>query len=147
MKNAKPAIILLFTLLFFKTAISQEKSPMIKGNVDISIKKGTIACDFIMSDMPDIPYYVIRLNSGMNIRYFKDVKRSPEPLYYDMDKKDTLLADETAAYLMHENTGNPDRYLPKELEVKYLSMFAVVPDSASGYMGQDWRGNIAFNGY
>ncbi|MEP6613581.1 MAG: M1 family aminopeptidase [Mucilaginibacter sp.] len=147
MKNAKPAIILLFTILFFKTTFSQEKSPLIKGTINISIKNGTIACDFIMSDMPDIPYYVIRLNSGMNVHYFKDVKRSPEPLYYDMDKRDTLLADETAAYLMHENTGNPARYLPEQLEVKYLGMLPVVADSASGYMGQDWRGNIAFNGY
>jgi len=26
-------------------------------------------------------------------------------------------------------------------------MYPVVPNSASGYMGQDWRGNVAFNGY
>jgi hypothetical protein len=26
-------------------------------------------------------------------------------------------------------------------------MYPVVPDSAHGWMGQDWRGNVAFNGY
>ena len=120
---------------------------MIKGTVVVSIKKGTIACDFIMSDMPDIQNYVVRLNSGMNIHYLKDVKRSPKPLDYDIDKKDTLQAEETAAYLVHENRGNPARYLPEQLEVKYVGMYPVVPDSAGGYMGGDWRGNIAFNGY
>lgn len=31
--------------------------------------------------------------------------------------------------------------------MNYLGMYPVVADSTSGYMGSDWRGNIAFNGY
>lgn len=126
---------------------AQEKSPLITGNVNISIKKGTIACDLIVTDLPDVKDYVIRLNSGMNIHYFKDLKRSKQPLYYDMDTKDSIQSDETKAYYLHENTGNPARYLPEELEIKYAGMYPVIADSLSGYMGQDWRGNIAFNGY
>ena len=37
-------------------------------------------------------------------------------------------------------------YLPEQLEIKYLGMYPVVTDSIDGYMGSDWRGNIAFNG-
>lgn len=83
----------------------------------------------------------------MNIHYFKDVKRSNKPLYYDMDTKDSIESDETKAYYVHENRGNPARYIPEEFEAKYLGMYPVVKDEKSGYMGQDWRGNIAFNGY
>ena len=83
----------------------------------------------------------------MNIHYFKDLKLGGGPLYYDMDTKDSIGSDETKAYYLHENRGNPARYIPQRLEVKYLGMYPVVTDSASGYMGQDWRGNIAFNGY
>ncbi|AMR33171.1 hypothetical protein A0256_17980 [Mucilaginibacter sp. PAMC 26640] len=147
MLNLKPVFIILFLITTVTTASAQETSPLIKGNVEISVKKGTIACDLILSNLPEIKNYVIRLNSGMNIHYFKDLQRSNSPLYYDMDTKDSVLSDETKAYYLHENTGNPARYIPKELEVKYLGMYPVIKDSTSGYMGQDWRGNIAFNGY
>ena len=147
MYKLKPAYIILSIILSFATAQAQERSPLIRGNINISVKKGTIACDLILSNLPDIKNYVIRLNSGMNIHYFKDLKRNKLPLYYDMDTKDSIQSDETKAYYLHENIGNPARYIPEELEVKYIGMYPVVKDSTSGYMGQDWRGNIAFNGY
>lgn len=144
---------LLFSIFFFllianlASAQSQSTYPMIRGNVDISITKGTIACDFFVTDLPDVKNYVIRLNSGMNLHYFKDVGRSNDALYYDADTKDSIMSDETKAYFVHENRGNPARYLPKELEIKYMGMYPVIRDSVSGYMGADWRGNVAFNGY
>jgi hypothetical protein len=147
MRKFKPAFILLALVFTLATANAQDKTPMIKGSVEISVKKGTIACDLFVTNLPDIKNYVIRLNSGMNIHYFKDVKRSNEALYYDMDTKDSIQSDETKAYYLHENRGNPARYLPEELEMKYLGMYPVIADSTSGYMGQDWRGNVAFNGY
>jgi hypothetical protein len=147
MVKAKPLVILIAITTFILAANAQEKTPLIKGSVDISIKKGTIACDLILSGLPQINNYVLRLNSGMNIHYFKDVKRGGGSLYYDMDTKDSIQSDETKAYYLHENRGNPARYIPKEVEVKYLGMYPVIMDSTSVYMGQDWRGNIAFNGY
>ncbi|MES2111476.1 MAG: hypothetical protein V4577_22150 [Bacteroidota bacterium] len=153
--NTRILTLLIILTAFFKVAFSQETSPLIKGNVEISIKNGTIACDFVISDIPHIDYskdgdaedYVIRLNSGMNVHYFKDLKAGPKPLYYDTDLKDSIWSYETKAYLMHENRGNPSRYIPEQLEVKYIGWYPVIADSTSGYMGQDWRGNIAFNGY
>ena len=147
MPNIKTSLILLTMPLFFTALHAQLESPMIKGNVCISVTKGTIACDLVLSKLPDIKNYVIRLNSGMNIHYFKDLRRGGGALYYDMDTKDSIGSDETKAYYLHESRGNPARYIPGELEVKYLGMYPVVADSADGYMGQDWRGNIAFNGY
>lgn len=147
MINIKTLVTLIVMVTLALTAKAQETSPLIKGNVEISVKKGTIACDLVLSNLPNVKNYVIRLNSGMNIHYFKDLKGSNIPLYYDMDTKDSVQSDETKAYYLHENRGNPARYIPEELEVKYLGMYPVIADSASGYMGQDWRGNIAFNGY
>jgi hypothetical protein len=145
--TTKP-LFLLFSLAGISlSAVAQEQGPLITGTADISVTKGTIACDFVITDLPRIRNYVIRLNSGLNIHYFKDLKRSNQALYYDMDTKDSIQSDETKAYYLHENRGNPARYIPDELEVKYLGQYPVVKDSASGYMGQDWRGNIAFNGY
>ena len=126
---------------------AQDRPIFVTGNAKISVQKGTIACDFILSGLPNISNYVIRLNSGMNIHYFKDLDIGGGALYYDMDTRDSIGSDETKAYYLHENRGNPARYIPKKLEVKYLGMYPVIADSASGYMGQDWRGNIAFNGY
>jgi hypothetical protein len=146
-----PKTLLLITLLAFVMVSAglkaQDKSPLITGTVDISISKGTIACDLVVTDLPAIPNYVIRLNSGMNIHYFKDLARGKNALDYDVDTKDSVQSDEVKSYYVHENRGNPARYIPEKLEVKYLGMYPVVKDSASGYMGGDWRGNVAFNGY
>lgn len=146
MPNPKLIFVCLIVVLSY-TAIAQEKAPLVKGTVDISVTKGTIACDFVLSDLPDIKNYVIRINSGMNIHYFKDVKRSNEALDYDVDTKDSIQSDEVKSYYVHEHRGNPARYLPEKLEAKYLGMYPVIKDSLSGWMGGDWRGNIAFNGY
>lgn len=126
---------------------AQSPSPLIKGNVEISITKGTIACDLLLSDLPDVKNYVIRLNSGMNLHYFKDVRRSKLPLYYDSDTSKAAFTDETKAYFVYEKQHQPARYLPAQLEVKYVGMYPVSRDPVSGYMVNDWRGNIAFNGY
>ena len=146
MKIFRSAIILLSIVFTCLIANAQEISPVIKGNVDINIKKGTIACDLILNNLHKTDKYVIRLNAGMNIHYFKDLKRVSKPLFYDVDKSDGVQTDESKSYFVHENRGNPARYLPEELELKYLGMYPVVADSTSGYLGEDWRGNIAFNG-
>jgi len=147
MVNIKPVIIFLAIVSTLLTAKAQEISPLIKGSVDISVKKGTIVCDWVLSNLPHTDNYVIRLNAGMNIHYFKDVKRGTNALSYDVDNRDSIQTDETKSYYVHENRSNPARYLPEQLEIKYLGMYPVVADSTSGYMSGDWRGNIAFNGY
>lgn len=148
--SARNCLIILLIALGTNLCKAQEKVPLVKGNVTISITKGTFACDLFLSNLPydvnKLKNYVIRLNSGMNVRYFKDVKYGTT-LDYDNDPKDTIMSDEVQSYIPHEHPHGRDPYLPDELEVKYLGMYNVVPDSASGYMGDDWRGNIAFNGY
>lgn len=147
MVNLKHVIILFAIISTLLSAKAQDISPVIKGSVDISIKKGTMVCDWVLSDLPHTNNYVIRLNSGMNVHYFKDVRRNYNTLFYAVDNRDSIQTNETKSYYVYQNRGNPTRYLPEQLEIKYLGMYPVVADSTSGYMGEDWRGNIAFNGY
>ncbi len=109
MRLLKP-FFFLFSVFLFRETYAQETSPMLTGNVNISIKKGTIECEFTLSDLPDIDVKdcVIRLNSGMNIRYFRDTLHK-QPLDYDVDLKDTLSSGESFAYYLHENLGNKSR--------------------------------------
>jgi hypothetical protein len=147
MPKTKKLFITLACLIASLKVNAQQKTPLIEGTVRISVTEGTISCDFVLSDLPAISNYVIRLNSGMNIHYFKDLNRGGSALDYDMDTKDSIGSDEVKSYYVHESRGEAGRYIPKKLEIKYLGMYPVVTDSASGYMGGDWRGNIAFNGY
>lgn len=110
MANLKSLII--SVCIFFTVSISneQETSPMIKGSVHISVEKGTMSCDLTLSNLPRADKYVIRLNAGMNIHYFKDLKRGSNALYYDVDNSDSVQTDETKSYYVHESRGNPARY-------------------------------------
>lgn len=83
----------------------------------------------------------------MNVHYFKDIRHSNTSLYYTTDSKEGASSNETKAYFVYEKRGDPARYIPDELEVKYVGMYPVVRDVISGYMSDDWRGNVAFNGY
>jgi hypothetical protein len=137
-------ILLFITLtLCFQRLFAQDTIPMLKGNVDISVLKGTIVCDFYLSNMPNIKKYVIRINNGMNIRNFRDTKNKLS-LYYDTDRDDTTASGETLGYFLQENIGNHNRYLPDTVEFKYGGMYPVIIDSLRGFMVADWKGNVAF---
>ncbi|MDR3697947.1 hypothetical protein [Mucilaginibacter sp.] len=141
----KTLITLVFINFFWLAVYAQDDAPTLSGSVNISVNKGTMECDFILKNMPHIENtYVIRINSGMNIHYFKDLKHG-NLIYYDTDSKDTLSSGESIAYFFPGNK-NVGRFLPQELELKYVGMFPIA-DSARGYSVQDWRGNVAFNGY
>jgi len=147
MLKVKSVLSLLTVLVASLAVIAQEKAPLVKGTIDISVTRGTISCDLALTDLPAIKNYVFRLNSGMNIHYFKDLKRGGGALDFEVDTKDSIQPDEARSYFLHESRNNPARYIPKVLEVKYMGMYPVVKDSSSGYMSSDSRGNIAFNGY
>lgn len=127
------------------TLIAQEKEPLISGKVTVSIENGTFECDLTLSDIPHIRDYVIRLNSGMNILNFRS--KEPNDFLLTYYKTDSLSTWESIAYYFPDNTGK-DKFLPKSLQIKYVGKFPVVRDTLdNNYAVQDWKGNIAFNGY
>jgi len=128
-------------ILFIFHIQAQDTIPVLKGKVNISIVKGTMECNFILSNIPRINDYYIRLNSGMNIRYIKN-PYGLNPLHFDKSLQDTLSSGEaTAYYLKGYNVFG--KYLPKAIQISYVGMFPVIADTVSA---DDWKGNIAFNG-
>jgi len=135
----------IFVIIFFQTTKAQDSIPLLKGKVTISITKGTIDCDFTLSSMPRIEDYVIRINSGMNILYFKNLDAN-NLIYFDKSFSDTLSSGESNAYYFGNNKGN-GKFLPHAIQFRYMGMYPVVKDTLKEYSVEDWKGNIAFNGY
>ncbi len=136
--------ILLLTVIF-QFAKAQDTIPTLKGTVNISIAKGTFDCDIILENIPKIKNYAIRLNSGMNILYFKSLDKN-FLISYDKALNDTLSTYESIGYFFPDNTGK-GKFLPRSLEVRYTGKYPVATDTIKNYSRQDWKGNIAFNGY
>lgn len=134
--------ILFLVFLTSLTTSAQDTIPHVKGNVTISIKKGTIECDLTLSNMPRVSDYFLRLNSGMNIRYIKNAEPFMLPLQYERSLQDTLSSGESSAYYIPAWTES-GKYLPHTIRFNYVGMYPVITDTTSVV---DWRGNIAFNG-
>jgi len=140
MRQIIASLFLVFLTSF--TSSAQDTVPHIKGNVKISIKKGTIECDLTLSNMPKVSDYYLRLNSGMNIRYIKNTEPLMLPLQYERSLQDTLSSGESSAYYIPAWTVS-GKYLPHTIRFNYVGMYPVITDTTSAV---DWRGNIAFNG-
>jgi len=125
---------------------AQENAPTIKGKVKISIIEGTFDCDLTISDIPRIEDYLIRLNSGMNLLHIKSKKPNEFVLGFDKSKNDSTSTGESIAYYFPDNTGK-GKFLPTELQFRYVGKFPVATDTISNYSKEDWKGNIAFNGF
>jgi len=137
----KSIVSILIASVLSITLFSQDTIPHVQGKITISIKKGTIACDLILSNMPRLNDYYLRLNSGMNIRYIKNAEGTV-PLPFERSTHDTLSSGESSAYYIpaYNKSG---KYLPHSIRFNYTGMYPVITDTSSV---QDWRGNIAFNG-
>jgi hypothetical protein len=137
--------LLLLSTIVIQPVIAQDTIPVLKGTVNISITKGTFDCDITLDNIPRIKDYVIRLNSGMNILYFKSLDKD-FLIAYDKALNDTLSTYESTAYYFPDNTGK-GKFLPHSLKMIYTGKYPVAKDSIKNYSRQDWKGNIAFNGY
>lgn len=137
---------LIFSFLCFFSVLSQEKTPFVKGKVNIFVKEGTFECDLTLSDIPSLKNYFIRLNSGMNLLHIKSKKPKEFVIGYKKSRKDTTSTGESLAYFFPDSSGE-GKFLPQELQFKYVGKFPVATDTIQNYSRKDWKGNIAFNGY
>jgi hypothetical protein len=103
---------------------AQDSTPRITGNVTISIKKGTIAGDLTLTNLPQIRNYVIRLNSGLNIHYFKDLKRGGGALYYFHDYQPLSAVKTESGY------GNREYYLYYYAPILFMAIHKEIGDPA-----------------
>ncbi|MCC9044578.1 hypothetical protein LNQ81_18065 [Myroides sp. M-43] len=142
----KKACIIILTFFIAMYSFAQEKAPLVSGKVNISIKEGTFECDLILSDIPQLKNYYIRLNSGMNPLHFRSKEPNDFLIYTDKSFNDSTSTGETSAYYFADNTKK-GKFLPKSLQVRYVGKFPVATDTISNYSREDWKGNIAFNNY
>ena len=139
-------IVMCFILITLSTKMfSQDNAPHLKGKVNISIKEGTFECDLTLSNIPRIKDYLIRLNSGMNLLHIRSKKPNNFVLGYDKSDKDSTSTGESSAYYFPGNAKNT-KFLPEELQFRYVGKFPVANDTIDNFSKQDWKGNIAFNG-
>jgi len=61
---------------------AQDSILHLTGKLIVSVKKGTMDGNFTLAGIPRIEDYLIRINSGLNIRHFKNVSGG-NFLYYD----------------------------------------------------------------
>lgn len=137
--------------LSFLAAISghaQDSIPYITGTVHLSVAQGTIECDLTMQRHPFIEDYLIRINSGMNIRYFKSLDGGNK-IYYDRSVADSTGTDESNDYSFPADPKVGGKFLPKAIRFRYTGKYPIVRDTtmAGEVSVIDWRGNIACNGY
>ena len=147
MMNILKSFFALLILFFFSPSIiiAQDSFPLLSGTVDLSVKNGTFKCDFTLSNIPRIEDYYIRINAGMNILSFRNIEAN-KLIYFEKSFSDTISTGETIAYYFPGNKGK-GKFLPKAVEFKYVGMYPVIFDTLKDYSVEDWKGNIAFNGY
>ncbi len=139
---------LLFSLFIFGCSVTinaQDVIPHVKGKVKISVEEGTFECDFTLSNLPKIDDYLIRLNAGMNLLHFRSLQPHDFLVGYEVSKHDSLSSGESIAYYFPDNTGK-GKFLPNELQIRYVGKYPIANDTLENYSRYDWRGNIAFNG-
>jgi len=123
---------------------AQDKAPLVKGTVNISVKQGTFDCDFIVSDLPMVADHFIRINTGMNMRYLRNMEDTYNFVYgteYNEDEH-----SESFGYYIPDNTGKGKVRRPA-YRISYTGKYPVMKDTLKAYAAIDWKGNIAFNGY
>lgn len=119
------------------------QNPHLTGIVKISIQNGTIESELEYSNLPKLTKYSIWLNTGFNLRYFRDAEDKfnyGNIKYYDEEK-----SYEAFQYYFPDNE-NKGRFLPEKFKINYVGKFPVISDTLKANNRGDWKGNIAFNG-
>lgn len=136
---------LVFFLLISTTFVTQATTlpPTLVGSIEVSVKSGTIDAHFELVNIPHIEDYLIFLNAGLNVQYFRD---SEDSFNYGYNKQyDNSQSYESFGYYILDNDSDT-KVLPKTLQFKYTGKFPVISDMEKASRVGDWKGNIAFNG-
>jgi len=136
-------ILFLVFLLFSVPILSSELPINLSGTIEISVENGTIDANFQLKNIPKLKNYLIFLNSGFNIQYFRNQKDTTN---YAFDKTyNTNYSDESFGYYLPDNTEK-GKFLPSAMRFKYTGKFPVIKSMDKASDSGDWKGNIAFNG-
>ncbi|NVK52848.1 MAG: hypothetical protein HWD85_07920 [Flavobacteriaceae bacterium] len=111
----------------------------IEGSININVSTGHITCDFELSNIPKITSYVILLNKGMNIKYFKN-SNSEELINYD-GYYNGKIKGEGIQYTFADNFRN-NIELPNSFKISYSGAFPIYNNELASF---DYKGKIVVN--
>ena len=129
--------------LFSGVLSAGEKVPLLTGTLKISVTNGTIDSDFVLKDIPKIKNYVILLNTGFNIEYFRNQAKHYNYSFKKNYSKNSF--SDNFSYYFPDSSGK-GKFIPDTLQLKYTGKFPVIDDLTNTDDYSDWKGNIAFNG-
>ena len=132
----------LITFLFLFSLKAFAQTPHLTGEMSLSTKKGTISCEFNLSNIPSLEDYTIWLNTGFN---FARITDESGEIKYQYKK---VYNDKSSEAFQYYITPQPNqgKFFPKTLKFTYTGAFPVISDTTLMYETGDWKGNIAFNG-
>ena len=133
----------LLLFLFTFPTLASELSLELTGTINISVTNGTIDADFQLKNIPTLSDYLIHLNSGFNVQYFRNEK---DGFNYTYEKTyDAQYSEESFGYFFRDKKTK-NKFIPDTLQFKYTGKFPVISDMSKASDRGDWKGNIAFNG-
>ncbi|MDQ1086661.1 hypothetical protein [Siphonobacter sp. SORGH_AS_1065] len=135
------SFIILGFLLICPTAYGQV--PHVSGNIYVSLIEGTFKADLDVSNLPKTSNYCIQLNSGLNVKFFRD---SSDRFSYSVEREYHPEKSYESMQYWFPSNGSKDRYLPSHFKISYVGAFPIYADSIKRSEWGDWKGNIAFNG-
>ncbi|MUH72546.1 hypothetical protein [Psychrosphaera haliotis] len=136
-------ILVFLSLLFSASALPSELQVRLSGTIQISVENGTIDADLQLENIPKLQDYLIFLNSGFNIQYFRNQNNSSN---YAIQKiYNNNYSYESFGYYLPDSTGE-GKFLPPTMQFKYTGKFPVINNMDKASDRGDWKGNIAFNG-
>lgn len=135
-------LVTILLLLFSTSVISSQPPIKLTGTIVVSIKLGTLDAKFQLSNIPKLHDYLIHLNSGLNIEYFRNTKNNFN-YRYQKQYNPTYSEESFGYFLVNEQTKRP---LPTQIQFKYTGKFPVISTLTKASEYGDWKGNIAFNG-
>ncbi|PQA57029.1 hypothetical protein C5O19_15365 [Siphonobacter curvatus] len=117
--------------------------PHLAGDIYVSLEQGTMKADLSVSNLPKTSNYSIQLNSGLNIKFFRD---STDRFSYSAEREYQPEKSYESFQYWFPSNDRKSRYLPAHFKISYLGAFPIHADSTKLSERGDWKGNIALNG-
>lgn len=130
-------------LLLTASMPSAAQSPMLSGKIELSIEKGTMQCEWLLSGYPTLEDYRLLIHAGFNLNYIQNAETGYS--FGTEREYDSDVSYEAFQYYI-PNDDKSGSFLPPSLKISYAGAFPVQTDTSQAPNMGDWKGNIVFDG-
>lgn len=137
------SVLIIVALYFLLGSSVYGQVPHLTGTIEVSVSEGGLSADVKLSNIPTDSEYALRLNTGLNVEYFRDSKDT-----FNFSFNKTYHPEKSSETWLYKLQAQPDEksVLPPQIRIKYTGKFPVQNDITKANDHGDWKGNIAFNG-